>query len=291
MRMTESGSIINLPGGLWHKGRRCQQLEIHPLTGRDQEYLKSTSNITSQAQWSTLVMTRCVHRIGPITTITPDLIRSLTIGDREFVLLHIRAQTFGEKLSCVVNCSQSDCQGQIGIDVDIGDLLLPPYSEFQQSYQRTIKNNEDNYKVDFRLPRGMDQEKIAVVAKNDPESAAIQLICSCILKVMKNGRVYTKTIPHLVNAELFNTMDELDPQAEISFGITCPECSAEFSFLLDMGMFFRDELKQRYNDLFSEVHFLAYHYHWSEQEIMTMTVGKRRLYCDLLLNEISEKVM
>jgi hypothetical protein len=37
------------------------------------------------------------------------------------------------------------------------------------------------------------------------------------------------------------------------------------------------------------VHLLAYHYHWSESEIMGMSERKRRVYLDLLLDQIGGK--
>ena len=38
--------------------------------------------------------------------------------------------------------------------------------------------------------------------------------------------------------------------------------------------------------IYQEVHYLAYHYHWSEHEIMEMTRDKRRKYIDVLADAI-----
>lgn len=288
--MTENGAIIILPGGIWSEGKRYQEVEVRALTGYDLEYLKGAYKIPSQADWSTLILTRCIKRIGSFNTITPDLVKTLTLGDREAVLLHIRRMTFGDKLNCVINCTNETCEGQIGLEVNISDLLLPSYSHTLEQYQKTINSEGDNYIVDFRLPKGLDQEEIARIAKENPEAATSQLIKSCILKININGKERIKKIPSLVYDEVFNSIDKLDPQAEIGFKITCPECNTEFNTILDTGMYFRNELKNNLNELYNEIHFLAYHYHWSEQEIMAMSIGKRRLYCDLLLNAISEEV-
>jgi hypothetical protein len=40
--------------------------------------------------------------------------------------------------------------------------------------------------------------------------------------------------------------------------------------------------------LYREVHYLAYHYHWSEQEIMSMSQAKRRQYIAVLAEEIEK---
>ncbi len=38
--------------------------------------------------------------------------------------------------------------------------------------------------------------------------------------------------------------------------------------------------------LYSEVHFLAFHYHWSEKEILSMSRDRRKMYVELLKDEI-----
>ena len=56
----------------------------------------------------------------------------------------------------------------------------------------------------------------------------------------------------------------------------CPECGHDFSVPFDPQEFFFGELRTSRDFLYREVHYLAYHYHWSEQEIMAMPRDKRR---------------
>lgn len=41
-------------------------------------------------------------------------------------------------------------------------------------------------------------------------------------------------------------------------------------------------------ELYSEVHFLALHYHWSEKDILSMTRDRRKMYVELLKEEIEQ---
>ena len=52
---------------------------------------------------------------------------------------------------------------------------------------------------------------------------------------------------------------------------TCADCGREFSAPFDLQRFFFGELRLTGDFLYREVHYLAYHYHWSEREIMAMT--------------------
>jgi transcription initiation factor IIE alpha subunit len=41
--------------------------------------------------------------------------------------------------------------------------------------------------------------------------------------------------------------------------------------------------------LYEEVHWLAYHYHWAEKDILEMTRSKRRRYLGLLRKELERE--
>jgi hypothetical protein len=90
-------------------------------------------------------------------------------------------------------------------------------------------------------------------------------------------------------AQLSATMSKLDPQAELILNTTCPVCCCEFSTELDFSHYFFDELHNRSRHIYREVHKLAFHYHWNENDIMTMTPTRRRLYLNLLAEEMGEK--
>jgi len=46
-------------------------------------------------------------------------------------------------------------------------------------------------------------------------------------------------------------------------------------------------MKLNLNELYSDIHFLAFHYHWSEKEIMEMPLSKRKKYVNLLRTELA----
>jgi len=84
-------------------------------------------------------------------------------------------------------------------------------------------------------------------------------------------------------------MAELDPQAELLLNLSCPVCGHAFSTVFDTATFLFQELARRAGNLYREVHLLAFHYHWSEAEIMGMTAAKRHRYLDLLVDALSEE--
>ena len=81
-------------------------------------------------------------------------------------------------------------------------------------------------------------------------------------------------------------MQELAPKVEQAMDATCAECGRTFTVPFDIQRFFFGELRTDDDVLYHEVHYLAYHYHWSEREIMAMTRDKRHKYIDVLAGAI-----
>ena len=153
-----------------------------------------------------------------------------------------------------------------------------------------MRENDKTYHVKFRLPTGRDQEEAAKAAQsNTVGKAADQLLRSCILHISTEDDEKVEELPLSIYENLPNIIADLDPQAELTLNIACTNCETQFSTIFDTGTYFAQELDNHLNQLYSEIHLLAYHYHWSETEIMSMTTCKRHRYRDLLLDALSEE--
>lgn len=287
--MSNQPAKLLLPGGFWIDGVRHQEVELRALTGNDQDYFLEAKKSLFQAEWTTALLARCIKRLGPLNPVTSDNVRSLTVGDREALLLHARRLTLGNQLDCVVNCPNDDCGEKMGLNLAISNFLLTPYENAQDLYETTISENDKSYQVKFRLPTGSDQEEAARTAKSNPHGAAEQVLRSCIMNINTDSKDEVEALPLSVKENLPYIIAELDPQAELTLNISCTGCRTQFSTILDAGSYFSRELKSNLNHLYNEVHLIAYHYHWSEKEIMSMTTSKRHRYRDLLLNVLSDE--
>jgi hypothetical protein len=278
---------ITLSGGLWLGGLCHREAHMRALTGADEAFLLETSAALLPAQRATALLTRCLTRLGPLCPVTAEAARALTMGDREALLLHLRHLTLGDRLQCVLRCPHPDCGEKMDLELKVSDLLRPSYPDIQQSYETTVGENGSAYRVRFRLPTGADQEAAAGLAHTDPPAAADLLLRHCVEQVIPADDRPVEELPPAVASQLPATLAELDPQAELMLNLTCPICGHAFSTLFDTAAYFFQELASRANYLYREVHLLAFHYHWSETEIMAMTSRKRRLYLDLLAEALT----
>lgn len=266
-----SGAAILLPVGLWRDGERHREAALRPLNGADEVFLLESAGGLLPAHRTTALLARCLDRLGPWEPPAAEHVRALTVGDREALLLHLRRLTLGDRIESVLRCPEPACGEKMDLDLDVADLLVPPFPEPAPWYEAEVGQEEDSRRVRFRLPTGADQEEAAFLALTDPEGAAGLLLRRC---VEDPSGAPAETIAEL--------MAERDPQAELVLQLSCPVCGREFEMPFDVGAFFFQELAARAAVLYREVHRLALAYHWSEGEILGMSGRKRRLYLELL---------
>lgn len=276
-------SIVHVPGGILSRGERHREAELRPLLGEDEAYLAEKAPGLPPARKATLLLTRCLERLGPYERPTPELVRGLTVGDREALLLHVRRLTFGDRLPCLLRCPA--CAEPMDLDLRVGDLLLDPYAAWEESWTAPIPGDAPDAPprmLRFRLPTGGDQEAVEPLARRDPAAASGLLLRRCL--VDPDAAIPGPEGVLAVSAR----MAELDAQAEMLLSLTCPHCAHPFTALLDAAGYLFRELTQGARQLDREVHLLAFHYHWSPRDILGLTPRKRRVYLELLEDALSE---
>jgi hypothetical protein len=143
--------------------------------------------------------------------------------------------------------------------------------------------------VVFRLPNGEDQEAISPMIEEDETKALALLLARCIRRlgpITNPGSEIIHRLSPLARKEIGRQMEEAAPQVDLNLAAHCPECDREFTVPFDLQRFFLAECQTSRDFLYREVHYLAYHYHWSEQDILALSREKRRKYITILAEEL-----
>ena len=79
-------------------------------------------------------------------------------------------------------------------------------------------------------------------------------------------------------ARIEAALDEVSPWVVTEVAGSCPACGATHPVALDPYVVMRGPA----SELYDEVHTLAWHYHWSEAEILALPRARRQLYLRLI---------
>ncbi len=263
---------ITLPHGLLDGRRRRSTAELRLPTGADEAALLAARD-RSRACQVTALLARCVSRIDELE-VDEDVARALTVGDREALLLQLRASLFGDRLACVVDCPE--CGEPMDVDLLVSDLLLPPYDEVSERHTVRLAGGLGDAEV--RLVTGADQEAAA------QRGGVEELIDRCVLELRSRQAIS----PELLGEALSEPLLALDPQAEITIDVVCPACDEPVSALVDAAGILLSELTNGDDRLLREVDALARTYHWSEVDILELDVHRRQRYLELIAEEGDE---
>jgi hypothetical protein len=261
-----------LPGGYWDDdGRLHRSFELSALTGREEELLLTAGSGRETASLVTAVLSHCLVSLGELSPVPSSVVRSLLVGDRQYLLLRLRQLTFGDSVRANLLCPWRDCGARVSATFSLS--AVPVMSPTERAPTFTVPLLDSS--VTFRLPTGADQEELSALATTNEAEALTRLLARCVLSPAAD-------LPSSARAELEDHMARLAPHVEQTMEVACVECGRTFLAPFDIHRYLLGELRTDRELLYQEVHYLAFHYHWSETEIMAMPRDKRRTYIELL---------
>lgn len=192
-----------------------------------------------------------------------DALARLPIGRRDARLFLVREATFGAALPCVVGCPA--CQEKLELEPMVADLRLEP-----PDAPSPLSVEFEGRPIVFRLPDSLDVAWAAAA----PRDARARLLARCVPDAALLGADALAA----VSAE----MARLDPQADVSFDLTCPACGHRWIAPFDIAIYLWREIEEEAARLLGEVDALARTYGWSESEVLGLSRPRRRAYLQLV---------
>ena len=269
----QAEATVSLLGGLLlDDGTRVDRVGLRRVSGREEDWLARHPN-ASNAEAISELLSACIEQ-EPVAMPARLLTRRMLVGDRDFLMVQLRALTLGTDVVAIYSCPA--CEQKMDVLLDLTEV--PAEAAPQDDLVKEIALG-DGRRVRFRLPNGADQEAVAGLRL---EEAVDALITRCL--VDDDGASLDEDARLLIS----DAMERLSPKVEIELELTCPECGHSFSTDFDVASFFFAELAASQKTLLREVHHLAFHYGWSEEAILAMDRDRRRAYLSLLSDELKQ---
>ena len=289
-----------LPGGYVDPdGTLQREVELAPFTGREEELLAGRYQQGESTALVTTVLQRCIRRLGTISPVSAEVARGLLVADRQYLLLKLRELTLGDHIRATLCCPWPDCGKKVMVSFSTGEIPVTESVDKGPIYRMELSpeaafvatDGEHYHEIAFRLPNGGDQEALASLLDQNEAQALTLLLQRCIHRIGPLDHPDEEAIDRLsplARLEIERQMEQVAPKVELTMESQCPECGREYAAPFELQDFFFGELRTNRDLLYREVHYLAYHYHWSEREIMDLPRQKRRTYIEILAEEIEK---
>jgi hypothetical protein len=251
---------MELPGGLVLNGQRHRDFSFRPLTGHVELVLCHGTGSSVPQQVTRALASALLHVGGQVAD--ADLVGSLAVGDRQFLMRQLAAQLDRRPLWLTCACRQ--CERSFDVPISEAQLPCKPAGPgFPE-----VELPELGLRV--RVPTGLDQALVADVE----DGVAVRLLMARVATPLDPEA----TAPPLLSAEqalqVESVIEAMAPEVTTEIVVDCPECKASNHFSLSPYRC----LRRSSDVLLDEVHTLASAYHWSEEAILGLTTDRRLAY-------------
>lgn len=222
------------------------------------------------------ILARTLSSLGDLP-VTREQVNRLSVCDLQFLLRVLEVSFQPGSKWYTARCSS--CEKRFDYEIDLGVLPVKNRGEGYPFAMVDVRTD----KFCFRAITGEDQ--IALTQVKDETRARELLIKRCLvnpsLQTLEDDFIQTVLLSNAVINRVEATIDKVSPAITTTIETPCPHCHASMETHLDpYGIFDRNK-----DSLLAEVHKIAWHYHWSEHEILTMGQSRRHHYIDLIDRE------
>lgn len=282
MTAMSSAPLVILPHGLHDEDGVChREAVLRPLTGREELLLGSAGRTNSPRVVSEL-LAACLERLGGYEPVDAGLTASLTRGDRKHLALRLRAALFGDRLTLIARCPAPSCQELADVDLSISDLLVDRAAPAPEHIEVQVAEGTAR----LREPTGEDDEVVTSFGGEWTDRSA--LLWSRLVQL--EGKPISPAgwlgLSKKSRHTLALALAEQTSAPDLLLLSRCPECEAWLEVGLDPFALLGRELAHSGARLEAEVHCLAFRYHWSEADILSLPRTRRWRYLELLRREL-----
>lgn len=204
----------------------------------------------------------------------------LSSAERDRLLLQLRQQIFGSRLSAVTVCP--GCGTRLEMEFSADDISTTRGRSFKHiDAKEPMSFSYGEYEIAFRLPNSLDLAALSATASVDENRWL--LISRVVLRAFRNDeQISPGELPEAVVQILEEHLADADPLAEVRLNLACAGCGRNWQAPFDIVSFLAREVDAWAVRLLREVHLLARAYSWREADILALSPWRRLCYLEML---------
>jgi hypothetical protein len=271
--------IVELPHGLFDARGVCHRHAVLRAVSGHEELMFADAELGPRAVSDLLAAV--IERLGDYERVDDALTAALTRGDRQVLVLQLRAGLYGDRLSLVVRCPNPACAALSDVDLGIAEMLPAP-----APVRPWLECDTPSGRAQIREPTGDDDGVVACHGGDRAGRAALLWSRLVVLDGHPLDPDRWPALPAPTRQAIALRLAEGSRAPELVFLARCPTCRAGIEIVIDPFALLARELRAGGERLLAEVHALAFHYHWPESEILALPRPRRWRYLELLTREL-----
>ncbi len=232
-------------------GTTHRQVVLRKMTGREEAILADRKYQRNGGKLVTELLQSCVVKLGELEPNGRGPVSGLYSADRNYLLLKLRAITFGPELEATYTCP--GCGEGIPMVENLDDLpvRMVPDGEEQQEIAVEL---EDGYvdregqvhtALTMRLPTGTDEEAVAPQMRDNASLGKNAMLARCVkslgeVPVHRLDALGPKIMSELTMTDrrlIDRALNDAAPGIDLVRELECPRCGKTFSASLDLSNF------------------------------------------------------
>jgi hypothetical protein len=265
-------------------GKWIRRAAVRRLTGHDEQALAELPADTPVHSRVIALLERMVSfeddadgdDVSAAATDAASVLKKLSLGDRALLLLTARKLIIGDNLSCTTSCPS--CEMAMSLDISVEAIIMR--AEDRELSMENYELKASGFSsLRVRPLTAEDQDMLVIKKGSGPDALAQELAKACIVR---SESALPEILPESLLEAISSRLDEIDPLSNINLRLLCPECGHGFLASLPVEDFVLGELGMTGGQLEREVHWLAFNYHWTEDQILSLPSAKRKRYVELV---------
>lgn len=270
---------VALPHGLFDEDGVCHRDAVLRAVSGHEELMLADADAGPRAVNDLLAAV--IERLGGYDRVDDALAAALTRGDRQTLVLHLRASLYGDRIPLVVRCPNPACAALSDVDLRTSEMLPGPAPP-----RPWLECDTPSGRAQIREATGADDDIVAAHPGSRAERVALLWSRLVLLDHRPLASDEWPGLPAMTRHTMALALAEGSRAPELVFLTRCPTCRAVIEIALDPCALLARELRVGGDRLLAEVHALAFHYHWPESEILALPRPRRWRYLELLGREL-----
>jgi len=207
----------------------------------------------------------------------PEELAALSVGKRDELLLGIYDRLFGSVIESMATCPH--CSELLETQFSVSDVLgsQPP------NQQESVFFEHEDYLLQIRPVNSLDVTSLGM--RSADVDVQTWLIERCVEQAhYQDEPIAVSALPTRILEQVEAVLAEIDPLADIRVALNCPACEETYAFVFDIVPILWNKIVEYSRRLMLEIHTLARFYGWSEQEVLSLSGHRRRMYLEMVLN-------